>query len=49
MWSCLGGDTAHLKFKQFKSAVCDAFELILFWGPVRGVVCFVGCRGIRVT
>ena len=25
MWSTLGGGTASLKFRQFKSAVCDAF------------------------
>ena len=50
MWPCLGKGTASLKFRQFKSAVCVAFGVIfVFGGPVRDVVCFVGCRGIRVT
>ena len=47
MWSSLGVGTASLKFRQFKSAVCDAF-----WGDFvfeevcGGVVCFVGVCGI---
>ena len=30
VWSTLVGGTASLKFRQFKSAVCDAFGVILF-------------------
>ena len=28
VWLCLGGGTASLKFRQFKSTVCDAFGVI---------------------
>ena len=28
MWPCLGEGTASLKFRQFKSAVCDAFGVV---------------------
>ena len=28
VWPCLGGGTASLKFRQFKSAVYDAFGVI---------------------
>ena len=50
VWPCLGGGTASLKFRQFKSAVCDAFgDDFCFGGSVKGVVCFVGCWGIRFT
>ena len=42
MWSRLGASTASLKFRQFKSAVCDAFGVIFVCG---GVVCFVGVCG----
>ena len=50
VWLCLGGGTASLKFRQFKSAVCDAFGVIFYFGsPWGGVVCFVGCWDIRVT
>ena len=49
VWPCLGGGTAGLKFRQFKSTVCDAFGVISVLGVCGGVVCFVGCRGIRVT
>ena len=30
VWFTLGVGTASLKFRQFKSAVCDAFRVILF-------------------
>ena len=37
------GGTASLKFRQFKSAVCDAFEVVFcFGGPVGGVACLLG-------
>ena len=50
VWPYLGGGTASLKFRQFKSAVCDAFGVILcFGGFAGGVACFVGCWVIRVT
>ena len=50
VWPCLGGGTASFKFRQFKSAVCDAFGVIfVLEGAVRGVVCFMGCLGIGVT
>ena len=49
VWPCLGGSTASLKLRQFKSAVCDAFGVIFVLEVCGGVVCFVGCRGIRVT
>ena len=36
VWPCLGGGTASLKLRQFKSAVCDAFGVIFaldgLWG-----------------
>ena len=31
VWPCLGGGTTSLKFRQFKSAVCDAFGVIYFF------------------
>ena len=37
VWLYLDGVTASLKFRQFKSAVCDAFGLILCFGGLRGV------------
>ena len=47
VWSTLGAGTASLKFRQFKSAVCDAFGVVLFfWEICGGVVCFVGVCGI---
>ena len=49
VWPCLGGGTANLKFRQFKSAVCDAFGVIFVLEVCGGVVCLVGCWGIRVT
>ena len=49
VWPCLGGGTASLKFRQFESAVHDAFGVIFVLEVCGGVVCFVGCRGIRVT
>ena len=50
VWPCLGGGTASLKFRQFKSAVCDAFGVVFCFGGLwGGVVCLVGCLGIRVT
>ena len=50
VWPCLGGGTASLKFRQFKSGVCDAFGVIFrFGGSMSAVVCFVGCQGVRVT
>ena len=45
----LGGGTASLKFRQSESAVCDAFWVIFVLEVCGGVVCFAGCRGIRVT
>ena len=50
VWPCLGGGTASLKFRQFKSAVCDAFGVILFWRVCEGCsLFFLGCRGVGVT
>ena len=49
VWPCLGGGTASLKFRQFKSAVCDAFGVFFVLEVGGGVVCFVGCQGIKVT
>ena len=37
VWPCLGGGTASLKFRQFKSAVCDAFGVIFVLGGLWGV------------
>ena len=49
VWPCLGGGTASLKFRQFKSAVCDAFGVIfVFGGPVRGVVCLWGVGALEL-
>ena len=45
MWSRLGAGTASLKFRQFKSAVCDAFGVILFLRSLQG--CSLLCRGLR--
>ena len=49
MWPCFGGGTASLKFRQFKSAVFDAFGVIFVLEVCGGVVCFVECRGVRVA
>ena len=45
VWSTLDVGTASLKFRQFKSAVCDAFVVILFLRRLRG--CSLLCRGLR--
>ena len=45
MWSTLDGGTASLKFRQFTSAVCDAFGVILFLRSLRG--CSLLCRGLQ--
>ena len=45
MWSTLDVGTASLKFRQSKSAVCDAFVVILFLRRLRG--CSLLCRGLR--
>ena len=37
VWPYLGGVTASLKFRQFKSAVFDAFGVILCFGGLWGV------------
>ena len=37
VWPYLGVVTASLKFRQFKSAVCDAFGVILCFGGFAGV------------
>ena len=49
VWPFLGGGTASLKFRQFKSAVCDAFAVIFVLGACEGYSLFMGCQGIRVT
>ena len=49
VWPCLDGGTASLKFRQFKSAVCDAFGVVFCFGwLVVGVVCLwgVGALGL---
>ena len=38
-----------MKFRQFKSAVCDAFGVIFVLGTCEGCSLFMGCRGIRVA
>ena len=50
VWSSLGVGTVSLKFRQFKSAVCDAFwddfvlrGCSLLVGFVEDWVCFMGC------
>ena len=45
VWPCLGGGTASLKFRQFKSAVCDVFGVIFILEVWEGVVCFCGVSG----
>ena len=40
---------ASLRFRQFKSAVCDAFGVIFVLGACEGCSLFMGCQGIRVT
>ena len=44
-WPCLGGGTASLKFRQFKSAVCDAFGMIFVFGVCEGCGLFCGVSG----
>ena len=50
VWPCLGGGTASLKFRQFKSAVCDAFGVIFVSDVCGGGVWFalwgVGVLGL---
>ena len=42
--------TASLKFRQFNSAVCDAFGVFWFWGGVSmGCSLLGGCRIVRVV
>ena len=46
MWPYLGGGTASLKFRQFESAVCDAFGVIfIFFGSLRGCSLLCGVSG----
>ena len=46
----LCGGTASLKFRQFNSAVCDAFGVFLvLFGFVGGCGLFGGCRGVGVV
>ena len=45
VWLCLGGGTASLKFRQFKSAVCDAFGVIFILEVCGGVVLLCGVLG----
>ena len=45
VWPCLGGGTASLKFRQFKSAVCDAFGVIFVLGACEGCGLFCGVSG----
>ena len=49
VWASLGGVTVSLKFRQFISAVCDAFggDLVLV-GFARVYVVFVGCWGLEL-
>ena len=37
VWPYLCGDTASLKFRQFNSAVCDAFGVFFVLGCLWGV------------
>ena len=43
VWPYLGGGTASLKFRQFKSAVCDAFGFFFCFGGLC-VGCGLLCR-----
>ena len=45
VWPCLGGGTASLKFRQFKSAVCDAFGVIFCFGGLWGCSLLCGVSG----
>ena len=50
MWPYLCGGTASLKFRQFNSAVCDAFGVFWFWGRVcMGCSLLGGCMIVRVV
>ena len=50
MWPYLCEGTASLKFRQFNSAVCDAFgNSFLFYGVCGGCSLFGGCRNVRVV
>ena len=43
VWPYLCGGTASLKFRQFNSAVCDAFGVFCFiWVFAGFVACLVG-------
>ena len=48
MWPCLGGGTASLKFRQFKSAVCDAFGVIFLGGSVGVWFVLWGVRALEL-
>ena len=51
VWPCLGGGTGSLKFRQFKSAVCDAFGVIFCFEGLWGVyfaLWGVGALGLLV-
>ena len=49
MWPYLCGGTASLKFRQFKSAVCDAFGVFCLGGVfVWAVTLLADCRGVGV-
>ena len=43
VWSSLGVGTASLKFRQFKSAVCDAFWGDFVFKKLRGCSLLVWC------
>ena len=45
VWPCLGGGTISLKFRQFKSAVCDAFGMIFALGVHEGCGLLCGVLG----
>ena len=49
VWPCLGGGAASLKFRQFKSAVFDAFGVVFVLGVCVGCGLFCGVSGITVT
>ena len=50
MWPYLCGGTASLKFRQFNSAVCDAFGVFWYLDRVcMGCGLVGGCRIVRVV
>ena len=49
VWSYLCGGTVSLKFRQFNSAVCDAFGVFFVFRVLRGCGLFCECTAVGVV